>query len=569
MTETVVSSEARLAGVERALAALEARIEALEGQPRVAPVPAAPPAADLPEVRVAGADLVGVLALAGRTFVVIAGAYLLRALTESGAIGRTAGVALGLAYAVVWTLVAWRVAPRQPLSATFFGACTVLAGFPLLWEATTRFGLLTARAGAAALAAMAALVLVTAWRQNLHALAWIATIGAGGLACVLLVMTGAPVAFAVVLIGLGVAALWLGYDREWTALRWPVALLADLAVVGLAGLALTTTPRDAPFVVIAVQVLLLAGYFGSIAIRTLVRGRDVLPFEVVQTGAMLVAGLGGAMYVAWHTGLGTLALGLALVLLAQASYGVAFAFVDRRQGRGANFYFYTSLALVFALAGLGLLFRGPALGVLWAALAILAGWAARRFGRGTLAVHSVVYVLAATVPSGLASASWAGLFASSDAAWAPARLAAWAVLVAIGLCWLLTTPLHGRAAGLGPDVSRWVLACLIAASAAGVSVVVARALLPAGWGAPLVAAMVATVRTGVLAVAAIVVAWLGRRAVTHEFGALLYPVLAWGALKLLIEDFRTSPPLLLVVAFALYGGALILGPRIARTQTPA
>jgi hypothetical protein len=565
VTETI-GSEARLARVERALAGLEARIEALEGTP---PVSAAPPAADLPEVRVAGTDLVGVLALAGRTFVVFAGAYLLRALTESGAIGRTAGAALGLAYAVVWTLVAWRVAPYRPLSATFFGTCTVLAGFPLLWEATTRFGLLTPREGAAALAGMAALVLVTAWRQRLHALAWIAAMGAGALAFLLMVMTGAPVPFAVVLIGLGVAALWLGYDREWTVLRWPAALLADVAVLALAGRALTTPPRDAPFVVIAVQVLLLVGYLGSIAIRTLVRGRGVLPFEVAQTGALLAAGLGGAMFVAWHTGLGTLAAGLALVMLAQAGYAVAFAFVDRRQGRGANFYFYTSLALVFALAGPALLFRGPALGVLWAALAVLAGWAARRFGRGTLAVHSVVYVLAAAIPSGLASASLAGLFATSDAAWAPARLSAWAVLAAIGLCWLLTTPLHGRAPGVGPDVSRWVLACLVAASAAGVAVVVARALLPGGWGAPLVAAMVATVRTGVLAVAAIVVAWLGRRAMTHEFGALLYPVLAWGALKLLIEDFRTSPPLLLVVAFVLYGGALILGPRIARTRTPA
>jgi hypothetical protein len=37
---------------------------------------------------------------------------------------------------------------------------------------------------------------------------------------------------------------------------------------------------------------------------------------------------------------------------------------------------------------------------------------------GRWAVHSVVYVVAAAVPSGLASASWAGLFASSDAAWA-------------------------------------------------------------------------------------------------------------------------------------------------------
>jgi hypothetical protein len=570
VTDPLAGLDARLNRVERSLAAIDARLEALESESPARPAtPVAAAGDETQPVAIAGTDLVGALTLVGRTFVVFAGAYVLRALTESGTIDRTTGVALGLTYAAVWTLVAWRVAPRGALSATFFGACTVLAGFPLVWEATTRFGLLSPAAGAATLAATTTLVLVTAWRRNLHALAWIAAMGASGLAFLLLVMTGTPVPFTVFLIGLGVAALWLGYDREWTVLRWPVALVADVAVVGLAGRALTTPPRDVPFVVLAVQVLLLVGYLGSIAVRTLVRGRDVLPFEVVQTGAMLFAGLGGAMYVAWHTGNGTLALGLALVLLAQASYGVAFAFVARQQGRGANFYFYTSLALVFAITSLSLLFRGASLGVLWAALGILAGWAARRYGRGTLAVHSLVYVVAATIPSGLASASLAGLFASTDVAWAPTRLAAWAVLIAIGLCWLLTTPAPGSAAGGGPDVPRWALACLVAVSVAGVVVVVARSTLAPEWGAPLVAAIVATVRTGVLAVAAIVVAWLGRRALTHEFGALLYPVLAWGALKLLLEDLRTSPPSLLVVAFVLYGGALILGPRIAKTPTPA
>jgi hypothetical protein len=43
----------------------------------------------------------------------------------------------------------------------------------------------------------------------------------------------------------------------------------------------------------------------------------------------------------------------------------------------------------------------------------------------------------------------------------------------------------------------------------------------------------------------------------------------WGAVKLMLEDFRTSPPSVLFVAFALYGGALILGPRVVRgPRTP-
>ncbi len=570
MTEPLARLDARLCGVERALAEIESRLELLEGGSPAQPVMQVAAAhAETPSVTASSTDVVGTLSLIGRTFVIFAGAYLLRALTESGTLDRTAGAALGFAYAAAWTFVAYRVALRHPLSATFFGACTVLVGFPLLWEATTRFALLTPEAGAVALTATTGLVLVTAWRRQLHALAWVVTIGACGLAFLLLVMTDGAIAFASFLIALGVATLWLGYDREWTMLRWVAAFFADVAVVGLAGRALTTPPRDAPSLVMAVQLLLLVGYLGSIAIRTLVRGRDVLPFEAVQTGAMLLAGLGGAMLVAHQTGTGALALGSALFVLAIACYAVAFAFVDRRQGRAENFYFYTSLALAFALTGCDLVLGGPSLGILWASLAVLAGWAGRRYGRSTLGVHAVVYVTAAAVSTGLVAATLAGLFASADTPWTPLGAAAWAVLVAVGLCWLLSTPGPGRAPGHAWDISRWALVLIGAISVAGACVVVGRSVLPSGPDARLHAGMVATLRTGVLAAAAIVVAWLGRRLATREFGALLYPVLGWGATKLLFEDVRTSPPSLLVVAFALYGGALILGPRIAKTRAPA
>ena len=568
MREPSATLEARLGAVERRLASLEGRLQAIEGEARPRPATTAVAApAEGPGLAMAGTDLVGTLGLIGRTFVIFAGAYLLRAVTESGAIDRATGVALGLAYAVAWTAAAWRVAPRHALSATFFGACTVLIGFPVVWEATTRFTLLTPEGAAAALTAMTGLVLLTAWRRDLHALAWVATIGACALASLLLVRTGGTVVSSSFLVVLGVATLWLGYDREWTMLRWVAAFFADLAVVGLAGRALTTPPRDAPSVVMAVQLLLLVGYLGSIAIRTLVRGRDVLPFEAVQTGAILLAGLAGAMLVAHRTGTGDRALGAALLALSIAGYAIAFAFVDRRQGRGANFYFYTSLALVFALTGCGLVLGGTPLGLAWATLGVLAGWAGRRYGRSTLAVHSVLYVAAGGVSSGLAAATLAALFAPAGTPWAAAGAAAWVVLLAIGLCWLLSTPIPDRAAARRPDAARWVLTCLVAAAVAGALVAAARALLPGSPEPSLAAGMVATLRTGVLAVAAIAVAWLGRRALTREFGVLLYPVLAWGALKLLVEDFRTSPPSLLFVALALYGGALIVGPRIAKTRS--
>ena len=517
--------EARLSTVEHALADITGRLRALERGLPARPVAAAEEVSTpAPDAAIASTDLVGTFTLIGRTFVIFAGGYLLRALTESGTLDRSTGAMFGVAYAAAWTVVAYRVAPRHALSATFFGACTVLIGFPLLWEATTRFALLTPAAGALALGATTAVVLVTAWRRHLHALAWLATIGACALASLLLVMTGGALPFASFLIALGVATLWLGYDCEWTMLRWVAAFFADIAVLGLVGRALATPPRDPPSRVMAVQWLLLAGYLGSIAIRTLVRGRDVLPFEAVQTGAMLLAGLGGAMLIAHQTGSGALMLGPAVLALAMACYAVAF--VDRRQARGANFHFFTSLALVFALTGSEFVLDGAALAILWVLLALVAAWAARRSARSTLAVHAIVYLAAAAVSSGLVTTTLAGLFASVDTAWSPVGAAAWAVLVATALCWLLSTPKPGSASSRVTNASRLVLALLALVSVVGVCVVVIRSLLPPDAAVPLHAGLVATLRTGVLAAAAIIVAWLGRRLVRANSGRCCIPCLA-------------------------------------------
>jgi hypothetical protein len=140
------------------------------------------------------------------------------------------------------------------------------------------------------------------------------------------------------------------------------------------------------------------------------------------------------------------------------------------------------------------------------------------------------------------------------------------VLAVIVVCLMLLTP---RSDGLSNRVARGTrlaLASLVIVTAAGAFVTVLTLRLDPG--APLYEGLVATLRTGIFAATALVVAVLGRRQPSAEYGMLLYPILGFGALKLLLEDIRTSPPSLLVVAFGLYGGALILGPRLARTRAP-
>ncbi|HEY0787623.1 MAG TPA: hypothetical protein VGE86_03205, partial [Thermoanaerobaculia bacterium] len=78
------------------------------------------------------------------------------------------------------------------------------------------------------------------------------------------------------------------------------------------------------------------------------------------------------------------------------------------------------------------------------------------------------------------------------------------------------------------------------------------------------APVLAATRTAVLSVAAVLLAMAAhhrRLAITR---ALVYPVLILGAIKLTIEDLRLGTPLTLFVAFVLYGGALIVAPRLRK-----
>jgi hypothetical protein len=493
---------------------------------------------------------------------VLAGAYLLRALTESGTLPNAAGVALGLAYALAWTLAADRAGRARPLSAIFHGLASAMIAFPILWEATATFALFSAPLSAAVLTIVTALMLIVAWRRSLRPVAWLATLGALITAVALFARTGHIVPYAFFLIALGVGSLWLGYDREWKALRWPVALVADLVVVGLTSRALAG--HESAGNAILVQLMLLSAYLASFAARTLVRGRDVIPFEVAQTAAGLVIGLGGAIAIVRATDTGSALLGAPTVLIGAACYGVAFAFLERRQRRSTNFYFYLSLAIVLVLIGTALLLSRPVVALVWSALAVITTWWGSRFTRISLTWHGAIYAAAAAFVSGLLASSLAALVAAAGQPWPPFSPAAWIVLGAVAACALLPFPHVGR------DQAAWTRAPRVIVDVVliiGISGAVVHALAPlVGAGA---AGRVATLRTAVLSGGALAIAIAGSRPSLVEFGWLLYPVLALGGLKLLTEDLRVSTAGTLFVALACLGAALILAPRLLKQARPS
>src|SRR4051794_1743042 len=81
----------------------------------------------------------GTVAVLGRALLGIAGAYLLRALAESGSVATYIAVPVALVYAITWLIGATRVASPSSLATATYGITAALILSPMLWEATVRF----------------------------------------------------------------------------------------------------------------------------------------------------------------------------------------------------------------------------------------------------------------------------------------------------------------------------------------------------------------------------------------------------------------------------------------------
>lgn len=554
LSRSVRAMERRLAQVERALAGVASA---------PGPTPFAPGSEPLHDVR-AVRDAAGVAgpthshtALLGRSLVVLGGAYLLRSLTDSNVLPIPVGIALGFVYACVWLIVADR--SRTAADATYHTITSTLIGLPILWEASFRFSLVGPPLGALALAVFTALALVVAARRRLQVIAWIPTIGAMLLALALAVATRGFISYASFLIVLGVVTVWFGYVFDWIYLRWPVAFAANLVMIGIAGRG--AAGQDV-LPGLALQILIVAGYIASFATRTLVLGRGVIPFEVTQSVLALVIGFGGAVYVTAATGANVSGLGLAALALGGLSYGVAFAFVEGRQP-ARNFVFYSSLALTFVLVGAVIAFGPETASALFALLAVSAGILARQVSRVSLSVHCAAYLWAGALASALASDAGHALVAPVTSAWHTINIAGAVVFSATLFC--VACPMRLAGPSTGHRAARATMIALALFTTAGALVMLCGPLF-ARAGASSDAGALAALRTTVLVVLALVLSWALSRGRLPEARWLISPLLIAIGLRLIMDDLPNGRATTLFVAFAVYGTALIVAPRLARGQ---
>ena len=567
--DRLIRLQATVDDLRSTVRALERRVQTLEGTAGDAaesvPEAATPEPLSAPPAQKSWRDPLFISSLVGGVLLILAGGFLLRAMTDRGTLTPLVGVSLGFAYGLVW-LVATDLKGSQGKvpRAVFHAIAAAMVAFPLLTEATTRFHVLTGEQSAGAITVLTAGMLFVAWHRRLHAVAWVTVLIAMPTAVFLFAQTGVVAPFALYLIALGIATLWMGYALDWLALRWPVALVADLVVLGVTTRALAPSHPESPDVAIFVQLALLTAYVVSIAIRTLVRGRNVIPFEVVQTMAALVVGFGGAVAVTRATGALPTMLGLSSLLFGAACYGVAFTFIDRSEDRGRNVYFYTTLAVVLVLVGFGLVLPGLWLGLVYAALAVVSGMLWTRVGRLFTLIHAAAYILAAAVVSdALAYGVWA-LAAGGVTAWELPGGTALLVLVAASATVAMATVVPASETSNWASAPRFVVVLVFVLAAGGTIVGYAALLVGILPTRPVDVGILATLRTVILSLATLGLAWLGRQPRFREWGWLVYPLLVGIGVKMVAQDFLNSRPVTLFIALALYGTALIVAPRLRR-----
>ena len=508
------------------------------------------------------AVVLGTPTLVGRSLLVLAGAFLLRALTERGILAPGMGVALGMAYAVIWILVAALAARKGArANAAFYAVCSAVIAGPLLFEAATSFGVLSPAAGALALAAVTAVGLLVAVRWRLQSTAWVFT-----LACLITAAAVATVrspgeAATALVVGLGLATLWYASGFRWSGLTWLTAVAADLAVLRLTAIATVTFELGPtvgpvhPTLVASLQALLAVGFVGTFVVRALRGTAPVGLFEFAQTVAVWVIGWGGAIRLAGVNGWSTDGLAVIALIGGAAAYAGAFGVVDRRQGRNAAFIYLSSLGLGLVLVGLPGV-AGSAAAVVWASLAVGVAAVGSRWDRVTLRVHAAILVGASWVAGSVVADAVSDLAGGGVPGATPRFEAGIVVLLTLVATAAVAAGRRRRSGGWMQQLPLTALLLLSALAIAAAMVVAAAAVLPPGT----------TAATGTVALSLVTVglAALASRWGIGEAGWLVYPFLLATGLRMVVRDFTSGQTIVLVIALAAYGFALIVSTKTVR-----
>jgi hypothetical protein len=542
----------RLQELERRLGTLEKRAEL----PTNVPVEASVRAIPKEKEKRKGSTSVG--PVLGKAVLAIAGAYLLRAIAESGAASLRMMLVAGIAYAAVWLVWAVRSHRTSHFASVIFGLTAALILPPLLWEGTVRFHELTAGFTAVVLVGAVLFSLGLAWKERLEAIPWIGTVAAVLTAFALVIATHELRPLTVALMALALVTEVLAVSGRWPGLRVITAVAADYEV-GLLGILMTSgegVPESYRAMgtteLNAYCAALMIIYGASIGVRAFVMQRKLTLAEVAQAAVAFILGTWVSLR-ATHGGSGRL-LGAVFLLLAIVCYWGAlkrFSGAQAQRNRRVSANYAAGLVLAASL----LLLNGDSQVLALSVAAVAAVVVFTRTKYLTLGIHGTFYLLVAGMECGLFSYATSAL-AGKVPVWP--EWSFWAVSLAALLSYVLGSGVleEGWRARM-----LWVVPAALVGSAVAALVVVGIAGLGPGELSPSRLSMVRTAATCVIALG---FGYAGSRWNRVELGWVAYGAIGLGALKLVAEDLRFGSAGTLMVSLLFYGLILILLPRLTR-----
>jgi hypothetical protein len=552
--------------LQKRLEALEQRVQALEHPLAARWPPSAPAQANTLESQsvaaLSAAPSGNIFSVLGKALLGVAGAYVLRALEQTGSLPGPAAAAAGILYAFAWLVLAARTRAGLQFAGAIYSATSALILAPMVWELTLRFRVLSPAIASAVLCAFAVAALGLSWNRGLRWVLRSGFIAAAGIALALAIALHAFMPFIVALLVMAAICEFFPQMESAPEVRALVALAADAAIWILIYLYYAPQAPGEEFPSLGKAALIAPGlaifllFSASVSWQTIVRKLKIGAFTAVQTTiAFLLAAVSIADFGSQSSGL---LIGVVCLALAAASYAAVFMIFEHAgEPRNAAVFSAWGAALLVAGAVLCLPLTAAAalLGVAAIAAAIVGGQNDRR----AFEFYAMAFLLAGAAQSALPGFLFSALTGTPPGQPAPG---VWLIACSAVACYAAVGARTGNS---------WMAQALhlgFAALAAGLAAaflivelmtLVALRTVPGPHH-------VAFVRTLVLCLVALAMVYAGSRWRRLELSRLGYAALALVAIKIVTEDLRHGRLAYIAGSIFLVAVTLIAAPRMARAR---
>lgn len=573
MADVLAPPDPRIDALERSVAAIDARLAALEAQLSGAPArveedaaaistreqeptPAAVPALAPSEPADEESESFWDLSLIGRTFIILGGAYLLRAITQRDVVPEVLGMLAGLAYALFWIFAAYRAAAASPWKATFEAGIATSIGFAIAIESASRFHILGPGGAALIVLAITAAVLLLSVRRSILPLAWFGVVGSVTALSALALVTKSIVPPAAAIFLVGAAASWAASRAGFDYLHWVPSVQANLMFLAIPFvLGVTHESRT-----VAIWLLQNAMVMTAIALFVVIAiwKRTLMIFGFIYVAWLFAITIGAVGWLTRGVPEERLVLAIGTVVAAAFLWAAAVVGATRDDESGTRNY-PAIVGTLLTIAGSFLLFPEEVASIGWAVAAAALGWVARPRLDRSFPLHAALFGSAAALASGLLPFIFSGVI---EPAHGTPPTATPAAMITLALLTVSAAMMSVRR-----DPARF---CMPRAILLGIAA--------AGWCAAIFGAIArllpllatepgaAVSRTLLFSAFAVGLALVARSGAVADVKCLVNPFLAVIAIKLLVEDFRYGTPATLFVSLAAYGGALVLAARFRRRK---